>query len=541
MLTLMRSHQQQIDQAFTAQTGLPLLLLMEQAAAGVTRYCLNAIPDSSRPATTVLILAGKGQNGGDAWACARQLRAAHLRVEVFECFPGVALPPEAQLNRQAWVRLGYPISSLPDQLPVLDTLLNHKKRPDWIIDGLFGTGFSATKPIADNIRRLTGQIQAWRLDGSTVVSIDLPSGVDADSGQISEGAIEADVTITLIRPKTGICHAPGRFAAGQIEVDPMGVPDDFIAQLFAGKQLPELIDPEMIRSLRTQRHPNIHKGTFGRVLILGGSPGLPGAVSLAAEAASRSGAGLVYVGTGESVAAQTLAAVSEALLTALPEQDDLLLSERIDQLMAKKQVVAIGPGAGQASWLNHALMQAIETSPSLVLDADGLNTLASDLAVYQEKLKTRRDRQLEPAILTPHPGEFARLAPDLDWHDRQPSALELARRLDCIVLLKGASTVIAEPSGRLWINPTGNPGLAKGGSGDVLCGLIAGLAAQGLSAFEAAAAGAYLHGLAADLAADLTTGGTGSRALLPSDVLRALGRAFEAAGWEDQPLEEMPT
>jgi len=196
--------------------------------------------------------------------------------------------------------------------------------------------------------------------------------------------------------------------------------------------------------------------------------------------------------------------------------------------------VAIGPGAGKASWLPKALDLVLEKSPQLIIDADGLNTLARAMDQYQNSLISRRLRGLEPAILTPHPGEFSRLAPDLDWSDRQEAAARLSARLDSIVLLKGASTVIAHPDGRVWINQTGNAGLAKGGSGDVLCGLIAGLCAQGLQAFEAASAGAYLHGLAADLAADLASGGTGSRSLLPGDVLRAFGRAFAVAGWEDR-------
>ncbi len=541
MLTLMRLHQQQVDQAYTALTGLPLLLLMEQAAFAVSRYCIERIPESERIAASILVIAGKGQNGGDAWACARQLAAARFTVTCLDAFPGEKLSAEAEINRQAWQNLGYPVLNLSADSSSAEQLLQNIRQPRLIVDGLFGTGFRLDRPLSATVRRLTDQVKAWRQQGSWVVSIDLPSGVDADSGQMAEGAITADATVTLVRPKTGICHAPGRFAAGQIVLDNLGISDTFLGSLFAGQNLPEWIDPEMIRSLKTDRHPNSHKGSFGRVLILGGSPGLPGAASLAANAASRSGAGLVYLGTGESVAAQTLAAVSEALLTALPEHDPEQLSVLLDSLIANKQVVAIGPGAGQASWLHHALTQAIQKSPALVLDADGLNAVAADFSYFQNKLRNRRPQNLAPAVLTPHPGEFGRLAPDLDWQDRQNAALELARRMDAIVLLKGASTVIADPEGRVWINPTGNPGLAKGGSGDVLCGLIAGLLAQGLPPFEAAAAGAYLHGLAADLAADLKTGGTGYRALLPSDVLHTIGRAFETAGWEDRPMEDIRT
>lgn len=529
MLTFQRAHQQLLDRAWTEQTGLPLLLLMEQAALAVTRACLDLVGSSQRPRTSVLVLAGKGQNGGDAFACARQLAAEGFPVDCLEVFPAADLPPEAAQNRFAWLALGYPLLTCSTDLERIAGL----NRPSLIIDGLFGTGYRAERPLPPAILQLTAQVKAWRRAGAHVISIDLPSGVDADTGQIAEGAIEADTTVTFVRPKTGICATPGRFAAGRVIVDRIGIPDQLLETLFAQTELPVWIDPDMIRDLRTVRHPNSHKGSFGRVLILGGSPGLPGAASLATEAASRSGAGLVYLGTGESVAAQTLAAVSEALLTALPEHDPDRLIALLDQLIQNKQVVAIGPGAGQASWLGHALQRALTQSPAVVIDADGLNAIAAQPALYFPLLQARRPAGLAPAVLTPHPGEFGRLAPDLDWHNRQQAAQTLAQRLDAIVLLKGASTVIAAPDGRLWINPTGNAGLAKGGSGDVLCGLIAGLLAQNLPAFEAAAAGAYLHGLAADLAADLESGGTGRRALLPSDVLRALGRAFAAAGWED--------
>lgn len=526
MLTLQRAHQQRLDQAWTDQTGLPLLLLMEQAATAVSRYCLNLIPTERRQETTVLVLAGKGQNGGDAYACARLLAAEGFPVTCAELFPGDPLPPEAALNRTAWLKLGYSFESPEPAAQALD------KRPDLVIDGIFGTGFNANWALPDRVIAWSAQVQAWRHLGTRLIAIDLPSGVDANTGKIATGTLIADTTVTMIRPKTGICATPGRFCAGEVIVDRLGVSDAFVAAVLAGQQVPVLIDAAMIRALRIERHPDSHKGTFGRVLLLGGSPGLPGAVALAAEAASRSGAGLVYLGISESIAPQTLAAVSEALLTALPESDPAKLASMIENLINGKQVAAIGPGAGQSTWLDQALTQALVQSPAVVIDADGLNAIARNLEAYLPLLKQRRASGFDWPVLTPHPGEFSRLAPDIDRSDRQIAAVTLAARLEAVVLLKGASTVIAHPDGTVWINPTGNPGLAKGGSGDVLCGLIAGLLAQGLGAFHAAAAGAYLHGLAADLAADLASGGTGTRALLPSDVLKALGRAFAAAGWD---------
>jgi len=539
MLTLRRDDQKLIDQAWSEQTGLPLLLLMEQAATAVCHFFIDRVPPDAHSQTTILILAGKGQNGGDAYAAARLLTAESFQVTVVDVFPDSVLPAEAALNRQAWLNLGHDIkTTLPSEDPD-SVLINDPPSqliypcPAFVIDGIFGTGYRAGRPLPESVIAWTRQLAHWRQTGTRVVAIDLPSGVDADTAQIAPGAVQADATVTMVRPKTGISATPGRFAAGDIVVDRIGIPDSFVENLLIDRNPPVQIDPAMIRQLQIARHPNSHKGTFGRVLVLGGSAGLPGAAALAAEAASRAGAGLVYLGTGESVAPQVLAAVADALLTALPENEPERLLDLLQSLVSGKQVVAIGPGAGQANWLNKALSLVLEKSPQLIIDADGLNTMARDMEHYQSILLCRRLRGLEPAVLTPHPGEFCRLAPDLDWSDRQTAASRLAVRLDAIVLLKGASTVIAHPDGRIWINPTGNAGLAKGGSGDVLCGLIAGLCAQGLAAFEAAAAGAYLHGLAADLAADLASGGTGSRSLLPGDVLRAFGRAFAVAGWDD--------
>ena len=539
MLTLRRDDQKLIDQAWSEQTSLPLLQLMEQAATAVCRFFVDRVPLDVRSQTTILVLAGKGQNGGDAYAAARLLTAETFQVTVVDVFPDSILPAEAALNRQAWLNLGHVIkTAVPAADPEPDVKSDRINQPIYpcpmyVIDGIFGTGYRADRPLPERVIIWSRQLSWWRQAGTKVVAIDLPSGVDADTAQIAPGAVQADATITMVRPKTGISATPGRFAAGDIIVDRIGIPDTFVAKRLADRKPPEQIDPDMIRQLRITRHPNSHKGTFGRVLVLGGSAGLPGAAALAAEAASRSGAGLVYLGTGESVAPQVLAAVADALLTALPENEPDRLVDLMRGLVAGKQVVAIGPGAGNASWLNTALAMVLEHSPQLIIDADGFNALARNMDHYQKMLLNRRLRGLEPAILTPHPGEFSRLAPDLDWSDRQTAAARLAARLDSMVLLKGASTVIAHPDGRVWINPTGNAGLAKGGSGDVLCGLIAGLCAQGLQAFEAAAAGAYLHGLAADLAADLASGGTGPRSLLPGDVLRAFGRAFATAGWED--------
>jgi NAD(P)H-hydrate epimerase len=533
MLTLNRAQQQTLDQAWPARTGLPLLVLMEQAASAVTRCCQDLSGrvhgDRLPEQTQILVLAGKGQNGGDAFACARQLAALGYKVTCLSVFTDPQLPPEASLNRNAWLRLGYPLADwTPDQQP-------SGYRPDLIVDGIFGTGCRADRPMPAVVQAWSSLCQAWRKEGSRLVAIDIPTGVDANTGQLAEGAFAADITVTMIRPKTGICAAPGRFQAGEIRVDRLGIADEFVESVFAGQSVTRWTDADMIRRLSIRRPPDSHKATFGRALILGGSQGMPGAAVLAAEAAGRSGAGLVYLGVSESIASLVLTAMPEALLTSLPEGPPDFLTAPLKALLAGKQAVAIGPGAGLAAWLDPAIELALSEPSAIVLDADGLNAIARSMDAYAPLLAQRQSRGLTWPVLTPHPGEFRRLAPDLrdllDL-DRQQAAATLARRLDSIVLLKGACTVIASPAGELWINPTGNAGLAKGGSGDVLTGVITALLAQGLPPFHAAAAGAYLHGLAADLAADPAQEGTGQRSLRAGDVIRALGRSFARAGWD---------
>ncbi len=579
MLTIGRKAQHLLDEAWTHQTGLPLLLLMEQAATAVCHYCLSLIAPSGRSLARVLVLAGKGQNGGDAYACARLLQAEGLTVDCCEVFPGEPLPAEASLNREAWLRLGNTLWPAADLVSVSATGCLSADRPplpvqpgpdvplhpalqqaDLIIDGIFGTGFRVGRPLPEIVTTLTAALAIGRKAGSQLIAIDIPSGVDADSGAVAVGAIEADATVTFVRPKTGLIAAPGRFNAGHLVTASIGVSERMLKQVLAQESLPEIIDAPLVKSWCLPRRPDGHKGRFGRALLLGGSPGLAGAICLAGTAAARAGTGLVYLGVSSSVASLVLPALPEALLTSIPdgaaesrpgplseqpagprsERPDARQAESLPEqllaalllpLIAGKQAVAIGPGAGQAGWLETAMQLALEMAPALVLDADALNHLARQMPVWQERFRQRN--LLQPQwpwpVLTPHPGEFSRLAPDIDQTDRQAAARELASRLSCVVILKGASTVVADPAGRTYINLTGHEGLAKGGSGDVLCGLLTGLLAQGLPVTPAAAAAVYLHGLAADLAAI----GRGHRAMLPGDVLQAIGQAFQTAGWEN--------
>lgn len=533
-----RNEQQAIDRLWQERTGLPLLILMEAAAAAVCRSCQQLLDAAGCPSGPVLILAGRGQNGGDALACARQLAASGVRVICREIFPGADLPPEAAANRRAALAMGMELGMLREGD------FGRLTAGCLIVDGIFGTGFRSGRSLPPEVLAVSAQIASARAEGVQVVAIDVPSGLDADSGTIAEGTIQPDRTVTFVRPKVGLAAAPGRFLAGEIVVDNIGVPSPWVSEAIdmvrqvSGRPFYDQLDMAMIMSSLPKRPPESHKGMFGKVLLLGGSVGMPGAIALAAEAAARSGAGLLTLGVPASIGALILAARPECLLTLLPEPDadggtagveaQARLEVVVQNLIAGQPAVAAGPGSGKSLWLSWTLPLLIRSVSRLILDADALNLIADDTACYFPLLQARPAAGLPPVILTPHPGEFRRLAPDISLEDRQQAARQLAERSGCVVLLKGASTVIAGPDNRVLINPTGNDGLARGGSGDILSGLIAGLLAQGLNPLQAAACGAYLHGLAADLAAVRLS----RRAMLPRDVIESLGAAFRKVGWE---------
>lgn len=520
MRLITAAEQKAIDRIWQDRTGLPLLLLMEAAAGAVAGQCRCLAQDVGKPSLPVLVLAGRGQNGGDAFACARLLLASGWAVACRELEPSADLPPEAAANRQALRNLGCTLgpAKAEDFTAVAGGI---------IVDGLFGTGYRAGRQQIPEFVRLSAESEAARQKGAQIVSIDLPSGLDADDGRTDASCITADLTVTFVRSKPGLHLPGGRSHAGRIVVDAIGVGDDLVSEALSRNAPIMLLDHDEVCRWAPPRPADSHKGLFGRTMLIGGSAGMPGAILLAAEAAARSGTGLLSLYVPQSIAPMILGARPEALLTAI--RDD---QPKIDELLAAAQIsqaVGIGPGIGQPVWLGELMAGLIDRTPRLVIDADGLNHLAHDPSCYWPLLRNRHvENGLLPAILTPHPGEFRRLAPDLDPQDRLRSARLLADRSGCMIILKGQSTVVAEPGGSCWINSTGNDGLARGGSGDVLCGLVTGLLAQGMDPFRAAAAGVYLHGLSADLAA----AGTGRRTLVPRDVIAGMGHAFRQAGWE---------
>jgi len=512
--------------------GVPGDLLMESAGRAVAERVLACLPkrlrfDAADGRFEVCVVCGGGNNGGDGLVVARHLQGLGLPVRVALLGDPGKLRGDAAANlaraRAVGVALDVALEGAPWRPPVRGA----------IVDAIFGTGLTrrVEGPGAEAIARIN---QARSADVA-VIAVDLPSGLDADTGQVLGVAVAADETVTIGLPKLGLALEPGRSLSGAVHVARIGIADEapgvavkgrLYGRAAAGRALP-------------RRPRNAHKGSFGHVLVVAGSEGKSGAAHLASLAAVRAGAGLVTLacpaGLGEVLEIKT----TEVMTVPVPDTGDRALSSEargeILALAAERDVVAMGPGIGLHRE-TVALVQALAAGIAgpLVIDADGLNAFAEDPA----GLAVLKGREA-PTILTPHPGEAARLlgsSPAEINGDRVGAARELSSRTASVVLLKGASSVVADVDGGVIINPTGGPGLATGGTGDVLTGVVAAHLAQGLEPLEAAAMGAYLHGAAAD-ELELRQGAAGLLAGELADALPAVALALRRCA-EQQMTEE---
>ena len=558
-----QEEQQAIDQFWQKQTGLPLLLLMESAARAVADMCMDilknggkterkknspqvnpispsALTDQIIPAKSgtntppdivsqsepaVLVLAGKGQNGGDAFACARMLAGEGVFVICRELDPGAPQPAEAEANRQALQRMGLPLGAIREE----DF---SGKNLRLIVDGLFGTGFQASRGLPEGFEKISCWCEQARSRGVQLIAVDIPSGLDSRTGIPARHALKADMTLTFVLPKAGLFAEPGFTHAGTVYLAPIGIAGRLAEHALSEVDQPAcyLIDDAVVKPVRSQlkRDPLAHKGRFGRLMLIAGSPGMPGAAVLTARAAARSGLGMLHLLTADGAAAAVVDGIPEAMVESISFSDGDAFLQAVDTGMKRASAVAAGPGIGRAEQLLPALERIIDLAQQTVLDADALNVLSDRPDEWWRRCERRVEQGLPPVILTPHPGEYRRLAPDLADFDRQKQACLLAQRSHCVVVLKGSRTVVAAPDGEIYINQTGNNGLARGGSGDLLTGLIAGLLAQGIQPLQAALAGVYYHGLAADLAAEKLS----RRGMLPEDLLGSLSDAYRLTGWE---------
>jgi NAD(P)H-hydrate epimerase len=440
------------------------------------------------------ILVGKGNNGGDGLVAARHLTDAGLRVTVVYAEPPAKLRGEAAAQRDIIAALDIPVILYGrDNLDL--------RGASGIVDALLGTGTQGPprEPYASLIREANAS-------GAPIVSVDVPSGLDADTGALHEPCIHARVTVCLAYLKCGLAQYPGAGNAGDVVVRYIGIPPGLARErgvqlrLLTSDTLRDALDVDVSRS----RVPDGHKGTYGHVLVAGGSLRMSGAGLLAARAALRIGSGLVTWAVPEALLPRVIGAAPELMLAAAATGSDgewnADSADELLELAQTRDVLAVGPGlgrfAGDTGWLRRLWE---EYSGPLVLDADALNILASagpELDAWKS-----RDAAI---VLTPHPGEMARLlgiSTGEVQRDRITHAREYARTRGVTLVLKGARTVIACPDGTTYVNTTGHAGMATGGAGDVLTGIIAGLLAQGLNASQAAAFGVYLHGAAGELAA----------------------------------------
>ena len=470
-----------------ALAGLQPPGLMERAGLAAAQIARNVTASGGR----VLIFAGSGNNGGDAFVVARHLKAWWFKVSVVFAGDAEKLSADAKAAYAAWRDSG---GGIVEDIPA-------DPRWDLVIDGLFGIGLQ---------RDLTGKHAEWvaaiNALGAPVLAIDAPSGLETDTGRVMGCAVRATHTATFIGLKPGLLTLDGPDHCGQIHLCTLGLD---AAALRAAQGA--VIGSEVMASVLPVRRANSHKGDYGSLGIIGGAPGMIGAALLAGRAALNLGAGRVYVGL--------LSATNTGYDPLQPE----LMLRTMDAVLKLDHLngLAVGPGLGQSPDAHHVLATTLHANLPLVLDADALNLIAFDAGLQQ--LVSQRNA---PTILTPHPAEAARLLAGTTASvqaDRVATACAIAARYRCAVALKGAGTICALPDGAWFINTSGNPGMASAGMGDVLTGIIAALLAQGADAKYALLAGVHLHGAAADA---LATAGTGPVGMTAGEVIAAARLLF---------------
>jgi len=514
----------EMDRRTIGDFGVPGLILMENAALRV----VEAMTERFGPlrGKKVTVVCGKGNNGGDGLAIARHLETrlgAEVTVNV------VADPEDYAGDAAASYKMARAFG--------LDIRHGHPHLAsgvDIVVDALLGTG------ITGGVQgRMAGIINAMNDSGRPVVSVDVPSGLDVDTGEVEGACVRAALTVTFALPKLGLMVYPGAEYVGELVVADIGMPRAVMAAEDVLVSATEASDVAAWLPVRINGRDS-NKGKFGHVTVFAGSAGFAGAPVLTSEAAARAGAGLVTLAVPEKLQDAVMARVSPVVMTrGLAETDaGAFAGEAVGSalaLAAKGTAAALGPGLGGAEdEETRAFVRAfVSRCPvPLVIDADALNCLASEPDRGASAVKCRT----VPTILTPHPGEMGRLLgtdTQAVQAGRRAAAEQAARAYGCVVLLKGARTLIAAPDGRLAVNTTSNPGMATGGSGDVLSGLLAALLAGGLAAWEAAVAGAYLHGLAGDLAAKAQGGPAG---LIATDLVALLPAAIARCHAEAAPL-----
>ena len=499
----------ELDRRAIEERKIPSIDLMERAAAAVAQAALDALPDKPQKCRAA-VFCGAGNNGGDGIGAARLLFLMGLKVRVFLVGDYNRLTPDAMEETGRLSECGVELEDFNPQ---------DKAQAAWargsqvVVDAIFGVGLSRNIAPDSKFAAAVDLINSCRR--GTVIAADIASGVEADTGRILGRAVRADRTVTFSMPKTGPFAGDGAVLSGRVTVHDIGVPAALVREVSCPVQT---VEADFARAALPPRKKDGHKGDFGKVLVVGGAVGYTGAPYLTASAAVRSGCGLVYLGVPESIwEIETVRCVS-AMPFPLADRRGRLSRRALPELLERLKgcgVLALGPGLGRGESVRQLVLEVLrQTEKPVVLDADGINALEGHI----DSLDSRRGRV---TILTPHGGEFARIGGN-PAGDPVGAARAFAREHGCFLVLKGHRTVTAGPEGNVLVNTTGNSGLAKGGSGDVLTGLIASLLAQGAGPVMAAAGAVWIHGRAGDLAAEALT----EYCVTPEDVIAAFPRVF---------------
>lgn len=481
----------ELDRITIEEIGIPGVVLMENAGAGCARAIMEKFSDNA--ASGVAVVCGTGNNGGDGFVIARHLWNSGFDVTIFIVGDPEKIKGDAAVNKNIADAMGIPYGAAvtDENAEVFSIELDQF---GLIVDALFGTGLD---------REVTGKyalaIEAINDASAIKFAVDIPSGLNADTGRPMGDAVFADMTVTFQMAKVGQWLYPGYLYCGELIVVDISIPEEVIDQI----SIPtKLIEQDSVIHLFIPRHPEAHKGSFGHCVILGGSPGLSGAPVLAANAALRAGAGLVTVAAPDGINSILEGKLTEVMTAPMPQTPGGHLSldalGGLKKFLISKSALAVGPGIGtdeQTRDLLFALLPSVDLP--MVLDADALNIIAGDPSILN-------DLEAE-TILTPHPGEMARLT-GLTVDEINENRIEIGRKFaadhNVILILKGGRTLIFTPDQQVFLNTTGNPAMATGGTGDVLTGIIVGLLSQDIAPIEAALCGVYLHGAAGDWATE---------------------------------------
>ncbi len=500
----------EIDRIAINEYGIPGTVLMENAGVAVVRHLesiLNPLVDRK-----ICIFAGKGNNGGDGYVIARHLANKGAKVKVFLLGEKTAVSGDARINLDIIDKMNI------DTIEVINKRDWDKVRvaanfSDCLVDALLGTGFRGE--VTGDMDRI---IDCINDAGKLVIAVDIPSGVDADTGRICGKAVKASHTVTFGLPKPGLFLYPGAQCAGELTVADIGIPTAVVEGLHIKQNILMI---SAVRAILPRRNPNSHKGTNGRVAVVAGSQGLSGAAAMTAEASLRTGAGLITLASPEGIQKILAVKLTEVMTKALSETGSGGIGREavndIVELAVSNDALAIGPGLGRHEETASAVREVITAVRCpLVIDADALYALQGYTNLLAECAAL--------PVVTPHPGEMGLLtglSAQAVNADRVQVARQAAGEWGCIVVLKGAHTVVAFPDGEVYINTTGNAGMATGGTGDALTGIIAALLAQGMSSHDAAVAGVYIHGLAGDVVAQ-----TGMIGMTATDLIKAVPAAL---------------